>query len=143
MFSGWKKSAVNFATNRACVVFARRLQINVTPVMFEAAVAKAGYRARPAADGRQAGIQTDKAGRLYHTLVIALFLTFPVFILEMGGRVFPFFHHWVQKTIGARRGHVLQFVLTSCVLSGPDLRFFQKGIPALCRGAPDMNSLVP
>jgi Cu+-exporting ATPase len=33
-------------------------------------------------------------------------------------------------------------VLTSVILFGPGLRFFQKGLPALMRGAPDMNSLV-
>ncbi|WP_429130132.1 copper-translocating P-type ATPase [Ensifer sp. 4252] len=36
----------------------------------------------------------------------------------------------------------LQFVLTTLVLFGPGLRFYQKGIPALLRLAPDMNSLV-
>jgi P-type Cu+ transporter len=33
-------------------------------------------------------------------------------------------------------------VLTTLVLFGPGLRFFRKGVPALLRGAPDMNSLV-
>jgi Cu+-exporting ATPase len=33
-------------------------------------------------------------------------------------------------------------VLASLVLFGPGLRFFKKGIPALLRGTPDMNSLV-
>src|SRR3712207_8232377 len=34
------------------------------------------------------------------------------------------------------------FRSTTLVLFGPGLRFFQKGVPALLRGAPDMNSLV-
>lgn len=37
---------------------------------------------------------------------------------------------------------MLQFLFTTIVLFGPGARFFQKGIPALLRGAPDMNSLV-
>src|SRR5690606_14312249 len=31
---------------------------------------------------------------------------------------------------------------TTLVLAGPGRRFFQLGIPALLRGAPDMNALV-
>src|SRR3546814_4840634 len=37
---------------------------------------------------------------------------------------------------------LIQFVLTTLVLFGPGLRFFQKGIHAILRGTPDMNSLV-
>ncbi len=37
---------------------------------------------------------------------------------------------------------MIQFVLTTLVLAFPGLRFYRKGIPALLRGAPDMNSLV-
>ena len=37
---------------------------------------------------------------------------------------------------------ILSFVLTTLVLFGPGLRFFRKGIPALYRLSPDMNSLV-
>ncbi len=33
-------------------------------------------------------------------------------------------------------------MLTTAVLAGPGRRFFAKGLPALARGAPDMNALV-
>jgi cation transport ATPase len=36
----------------------------------------------------------------------------------------------------------LSIALATVVLFGPGLRFYRKGIPALLRGAPDMNSLV-
>jgi Au+-exporting ATPase len=36
----------------------------------------------------------------------------------------------------------IQFALTTLVLAGPGLRFYRKGVPALMRLAPDMNSLV-
>ena len=36
----------------------------------------------------------------------------------------------------------LQFVLTTLVLFVPGIRFYDKGLPALWRLAPDMNSLV-
>jgi Cu+-exporting ATPase len=47
-----------------------------------------------------------------------------------------------MATIGMRQSWIIQFVLASLVLFGPGLRFFRKGVPALLRGAPDMNSLV-
>jgi len=49
---------------------------------------------------------------------------------------------WVAHTIGTQNSWYLQFVLTTLVLFVPGLRFYRKGIPALLRGAPDMNSLV-
>jgi heavy metal translocating P-type ATPase len=48
----------------------------------------------------------------------------------------------VMNTIGMQNSWYLQFALTSAVLFGPGLRFYRKGIPALARLAPDMNSLV-
>lgn len=69
-------------------------------------------------------------------------LALPVFLLEMGGHIYPPLHHWIAATIGMQASWVLQFVLTALVLAGPGRRFFLKGFPALVRGAPDMNSLV-
>jgi Au+-exporting ATPase len=51
-------------------------------------------------------------------------------------------HEWVMATIGMQASWYLQFVLTALVLAIPGRRFYQKGIPALLRLAPDMNSLV-
>eukprot|EP01036_Dinobryon_divergens_P039827 gene39827-52571_t len=48
----------------------------------------------------------------------------------------------VMNTIGMQNSWYLQFALTTAVLFGPGLRFFAKGLPALARFAPDMNSLV-
>jgi len=48
----------------------------------------------------------------------------------------------VMNSIGMQNSWYLQFVLTTAVLLGPGLRFFAKGVPALVRLAPDMNSLV-
>lgn len=136
---GVEEANVNFATNRAHVFFIENV---VMPDALEAAVVKAGYGAKPVIDGRQEEAQADEARQLCRSLVIALILTFPVFILEMGGHFIPPFQQWVQQTIGIATGRFFQFVLTSCVLFGPGFRFFEKGIPALFRGAPDMNFLV-
>jgi Cu+-exporting ATPase len=60
----------------------------------------------------------------------------------MGSHFIPGVHEWVMDTIGHRESRYLQFALTTVVLFGPGLRFFLKGVPALLRRAPDMNSLV-
>ncbi|TIS75010.1 MAG: heavy metal translocating P-type ATPase, partial [Mesorhizobium sp.] len=78
---------------------------------------------------------------LSRSLTWAALLTLPVFVLEMGSHLVPAFHHWVMMTLGDWNWR-LQFVLTTIVLFGPGLRFFRKGVPALLRGAPDMNALV-
>lgn len=69
-------------------------------------------------------------------------LTLPIFVLEMGAHVIPGLHHLIATTIGMGTSWMIQFVLTTLVLAFPGLRFYRKGIPALLRGAPDMNSLV-
>jgi len=56
--------------------------------------------------------------------------------------VFPAFHHWNAQTIGAQTAGMVQFILTTLVLIWPGRGFFVLGVPALLRGAPDMNSLV-
>ena len=44
--------------------------------------------------------------------------------------------------IGQQPLYIAFFVLATIVQFGPGLRFYQKGVPALLRLAPDMNSLV-
>ena len=75
------------------------------------------------------------------TLLAAL-LTLPIFIVEMGGHIFPAVHHFIAQTLGIYDSWLLQFWLATAVLSGPGRGFFLKGFPALVRRAPDMNSLV-
>lgn len=54
----------------------------------------------------------------------------------------PAFHMWVVNNLGTQQSWLIQFVLTTLVLLFPGRRFYQKGVPALLRFAPDMNSLV-
>src|SRR3546814_3241389 len=79
---------------------------------------------------------------LRRSLFLAATLALPVFVLEMGSHLIPAVHDFVMGTIGMQASWLIQFVLTTLVLFGPGLRFFQKGIPAILRGTPDMNSLV-
>src|SRR5690606_4604756 len=79
---------------------------------------------------------------LWRDLLTAAVLTLPVFVIEMGSHLIPGMHHLVGRTIGMQNSWYLQFVLTSLVLILPGRRFYQQGVPALLRLAPDMNSLV-
>lgn len=136
---------VNLATERARVRHSAGI---VTTTMLEAAVEQAGYKARrlsaatASSDDQDSERRENEARGLRRSLLIAALLTLPVFVLEMGSHLIPAMHHWVLGVLGEQRNGYLQFVLTTLVLFGPGLRFFRKGVPALLRGAPDMNSLV-
>ncbi len=142
---GVLEANVNLATERARV---RHLAGVVSITDLEAAVEKAGYRPRRLSTATASTEDQDTERReheargLRRSLLIAAILTLPVFILEMGSHLIPTMHHWVLGVLGEQTSWYLQFVLTTLVLFGPGLRFFRKGIPALLRGAPDMNSLV-
>lgn len=140
---GVDKVAVNLATERATVhaTSAARLE------GIEAAIRGVGYEPRriesgvPSADRRAAGKEREYA-HLKRDLAVAALLTLPVFVLEMGSHFIPAIHDLVMNTIGMQESRLIVFALTTIVLFGPGLRFFRKGIPALARLAPDMNSLV-
>jgi Cu+-exporting ATPase len=142
---GVLEANVNLATERARV---RHLAGVVSITDLEAAVEKAGYQPRRLSTATVSTEDQDTERReheargLRRSLLIAAILTLPVFILEMGSHLIPSMHHWVLGVLGEQTSWYLQFVLTTLVLFGPGLRFFRKGIPALLRGAPDMNSLV-
>ncbi len=84
----------------------------------------------------------DDAQKIKRNFLIALTLTLPVFVTEMGGHMLPAFHHWLHGAFGTQSLWIMQFVLTLAVLVWPGRVFFKLGIPALLRGAPEMNSLV-
>ncbi|WP_455947592.1 heavy metal translocating P-type ATPase [Lelliottia jeotgali] len=138
-------ASVNLATERAQV---RHLAGTVSVADLVAAVENAGYTARAAGvSTAAAGDQEEErreaeARALRRSLLLAVVLTLPVFILEMGSHLVPAMHHWVMHAVGLQTSWYLQFALATLVLFGPGLRFFRKGVPALLRGAPDMNSLV-
>ena len=142
---GVLEATVNLATERARV---RHLAGVVATSDLEAAVERAGYQSRrlsaqtPTADDQDAERRESEARGLRRSLLIAATLTLPVFILEMGSHLIPAMHHWVMGVLGEQTSWTIQFVLATLVLFGPGLRFFRKGVPALLRGAPDMNSLV-
>jgi Cu+-exporting ATPase len=138
---GVLEANVNLAANRAHL-----RTIAGTPVPdLVAAIKRAGFGARPvdagSEDGRAARAEAEEQ-TLQRAVWLAAALTLPVFVLEMGSHLIPGMHDWVMTHIGHRQSWWLQAVLTTAVLFGPGLRFFRKGVPALLRGAPDMNALV-
>lgn len=139
------EASVNLATERARI---RHLSGAVTVADLEAAVVQAGYKPRRLSNAstnvnEQADERREQEERsLRRSLFTAAIFTLPVFIIEMGSHFIPGIHHWVANTLGQQLNWYIQFVLATLVLFGPGLRFFQKGVPALLRAAPDMNSLV-
>ncbi|MFC3704540.1 heavy metal translocating P-type ATPase [Devosia honganensis] len=136
---GVETASVNLATERATIAGGE-----VDALL--AAVQKAGYQGtlrRADAPAHDHGHHHDEdAAILKRDVIVSGVLTLPLFVLEMGGHVYPPFHHWLLDMVPLQVLHVLYFVLATLVLFVPGLRFFRIGIPALLRGAPEMNSLV-
>ena len=78
------------------------------------------------------------AARLGRLAPIVAVLILQMFVLELGGHLVPVFHHWVAARIGMQTFWVIQFLLATAVLAGPEAQFFAKGIQALLRGAQGM-----
>lgn len=132
---------VNLATERAAVT--------VTPGTAAdaliAAVTNAGYGAKPIAAverGERRAARDAELGRLGRDLALAIALTLPLVVVEMGGHLIPALHHWVLATFGRDLVYGAEFVLATLTLALPGRRFFVHGVPALLKGDPDMNALV-
>ncbi|WP_017999460.1 heavy metal translocating P-type ATPase [Paracoccus sp. N5] len=136
---GVSSAQVNLATGSATVLHSPA----VTPQALAEAVTAKGYPAEVQAEaGHHMHDHGGDAATLKRNFLIALALTLPVFVAEMGGHAFPAFHHWLHMAIGQQTLWVLEFLLTTAVLAGPGRMFFRIGFPALARRAPEMNSLV-
>jgi P-type Cu+ transporter len=137
---GVTSAAVNLASEQATVEH----QPDLDTQALIAAVEKAGYEAQllTAANADTSAQKDEELQQLQRALIWSAVLTLPVFVLEMGAHLIPPFHHWIMATIGEPLNWTLQFVLSTLVLFGPGRRFITKGLPALWRLAPDMNSLV-
>ncbi|WP_412505719.1 heavy metal translocating P-type ATPase [Roseovarius sp. SYSU LYC5161] len=133
---------VNLASETARVTYAEGA---ATPAELTAAARDAGYPAElaEADDTPSTAERKDAEAReTARKTIIAAALALPVFVIEMGGHVVPGMQAAITDTIGQQGSWMLQFVLTTLVLAGPGRAFYGKGVPALLRGAPDMNSLV-
>ncbi|MFU1479351.1 heavy metal translocating P-type ATPase [Roseovarius sp. C7] len=146
---GVTEAHVNLASESASVTLAQGAG-DVQGVL--AAARGAGYPATIKSDGpartdtddtpSQSARKAEEARHLARRTWLAAGLALPVFVLEMGSHVIPGMHGLIGDTIGHQTSWIIQFLLTSLVLFGPGRGFYTKGVPALLRGAPDMNSLV-
>ena len=138
---GVSNATVNLATERATIVGIAGVDELIS------AVEKVGYDAKNIdglnkSDAAALGKKDAERAGLKRDLLIAVALALPVFILEMGSHIIPVMDEWVMHTLGVQWSWYLQFILTTLALCIPGRRFYMKGIPALFRLAPDMNSLV-
>lgn len=145
---GVAQANVNLATHRAALSFTP--SVDDPHLIIDALISaseKAGYEAsyidgaKSTEDGLAAE-QTQEADGLNRSFIVALILTLPVFILEMGAHIFPAIHQLIHASVGMQKSWWLQALLTTLILAGPGRSFFTKGFPALWRLGPDMNSLV-
>ena len=141
---GVNAATVNLATERVSV----RFFASVASIEdLEAGIRNAGYEPHRIG-GDDATIDREREARereltgLRQATFVAAVLTVPVFGIEMGSHFVPAIHDFVMNTIGTQTSWLIQFVLTTVILFGPGRRFFKKGVPAMLRGTPDMNSLV-
>ncbi len=133
---------VNLASETATVTYADGA---VTLADLLKAAEEAGYPAEPAQDTApedRSARKADEARALARRTALAAAFALPVFLLEMGAHLVPGMHDLIGRTIGHQTSWLIQFVLTTVILAWPGRVFYTKGIPALLRGAPDMNSLV-
>ncbi len=138
---GVRSASVNLASERAVVAV-----VGSDFAAIASAIAAAGFRAvdlstRSAADAR-AERKAQETRSLGRDAAVAAAITVVIVAVAMGMDWLPAVHMWMMTNGGMQPFNMLLFGLTSIVLLGPGLRFFQKGIPALLRLAPDMNSLV-
>ncbi|WP_461426620.1 heavy metal translocating P-type ATPase [Gymnodinialimonas sp.] len=132
--------AVNLASETAQVTFDAA---DVSAEALASASTDAGYPAQVIVDAAAPlPDKTEEAHQAFKAMWIALALTLPVFVLEMGAHMVPAIHHAIATSIGQQGSWLTQFTLTALVLVGPGNVFYRLGVPALLKGAPDMNSLV-
>lgn len=137
---GVSSVSVNLATERAHLTLSH--DVPVADLIQK--VEQAGYQARPtqAADKEESVARREQErGDLKRKFLFSLIVTLPVFALEMGSHLIPALHHWIMANLGDWNW-IIQSVLTTLVMFGPGWVFYQKGLPALVRLRPDMNSLV-
>jgi Au+-exporting ATPase len=143
---GVTEAIVNLATEKATI------KGPADSAALIAAIENAGYEAKLRSDAGSIADQSvtdDRAEKkeaerreLTRAFTLAAVLTAPVFLLEMGSHLIPGVHAMIESTIGMQNSWHVQFALTTLVLFIPGIRFYDKGLPALWRLAPDMNSLV-
>src|SRR5690625_2884503 len=84
----------------------------------------------------------DDANTKKKNFIVALILSLPVFISDMGAHLIPAFELWLHSHLASSTIAYWQFVLSTLVIVFPGRDFFTQGFSALIQKAPDMNTLV-
>lgn len=144
---GVQEAFVNLATAKAYVTLEPNVHVESHDLI--QAIEKKGFGAQeltaenelnaPAANqlALQKEAQTKK-----RQFIVALVLSLPVFITDMGSHLIPPFAHWLHATINPSTIALTQFVLATLVILFPGRDFFTLGFKSLFDRSPDMNSLV-
>ena len=109
-----------------------------TPDEFLEIIERAGFVGQVVQQGETQPIRNMD----FRRAIWAALLTFPVFVVEMGGHIYPPIHAFVHSFIGMDRWALMSFLLISAVMIWPGRAFYTVGLRALLKGAPEMNSLV-
>lgn len=140
-------ASVNLATAKAYVELEPSQNTSVENMI--AAIEKKGFHATQITHDNQkevfAATQTalqSEAESTKKNFLIALVLSVPVFITDMGAHLIPGFSEWLHSFITMRTLGYFQFLLTTLVILFPGWNFFASGFRALMQRAPDMNTLV-
>ena len=138
---GVTNAVVNLASARAEVSYVAGV---TDPADLARALTEAGYPAQPvdATTDDQSVRQAQEIAHARRMTLIALALSTPVVLAEMGSQLIPGLYDLIGSTIGHTGSWLMQFTLTTLVMIWPGRQFYRLGLPALARGAPDMNSLV-
>jgi Cu+-exporting ATPase len=141
--SGVVSANVNLATESAVIVAYHGVDIAslVDAVKTVGYVAKRHGQGLSSDDERKAA-KAEEYVSLKRNFMIAAVFTLPLFILEMASHFIPGVHMFLMDNIGKTNLYYIYFILATIVQFGPGLVFYKKGIPALIRFAPEMNSLV-
>ena len=141
---GVTSASVNFAAHTADL----KLDPGADAAAPIAALRQIGYDGAPAKSwaertgGGEARPDHDHGEASSSQLILAVTLTLPIFIIEMGGHLYPPLHDAVMGAVGRPALNWIFLLLAGAVQFGPGRIFYVHGLPALLRGAPEMNSLV-
>lgn len=145
---GVRSASVNLATAQATLAFdgpapsVADLRNALQRAGYDTPMGAPGHEGHGGSAGAAHHHHDEDARALSRKVWLAAALTLPVFVMEMGSHLVPAIHDAIHTHIGHFNAQLLQFVLTTIVLFGPGRVFFRIGLPALLRGAPEMNTLV-
>lgn len=141
--SGVVSAKVNLATELADIIAYHGVEL----ASLVNAVKTVGYAAKrhgtgTSSDDERKAAKAEEYASLKQNFIIAAVFTLPLFVLEMASHFIPGVHMFLMDTIGKQNLYYLYFILATIVQFGPGMVFYKKGVPALIRLAPEMNSLV-